>query len=309
MSRFPLVIFFILLFSLTKLIAQQANDPLRAGEWYVDSLAMVLLDNPTHPDSTEALLMDALRELSEHPGFARYPFDEVKALMVINSADSLVKVFSGMIRLPNDQVSYYGGIYHQPSARWIPLEEVETDFEYFEKEQSDPGNWYGSVYYDLYPFKSKSQTKYVLFGYRSIDIFTSMKLADVLSFDNDEVIFGAPVFFNEAKNSTISRFFIIYAAEAPIKLNFDEVERKIVFDHLIPIKSPYDTSRTIMVPDGSYSAYKLKRGKWIFEDKLPVRAVDEAPRDHPILDNRKNRDILGRSTEKNVTDPTLQKEN
>jgi len=120
---------------------------------------------------------------------------------------------------------------------------------------------------------------------------------------------GAPVFHNEAKNTSVNRFYITYAAEAPIKLNYDAVEEKIVFDHLIPMKSPYDTSRTIMVPDGSYSAYKLKKGKWIFEDKLPTQAVDEPPRDHPVLDNRKNRDILGRSTQKNGTDTALQKEN
>lgn len=298
-----------LLTSLSRLFAQQANDPLRAGEWHIDSLAMVLLDNPTHPDSSEALLMEALHDLSEHPDFFHYPFDNLKALMVVNSSDSLVKIFSGMIRLLDGQVSYYGGIYYHPTSKWIPLEEIKTDFQYFEKEQSEPSNWYGSVYYDLYPFKSKSQTKYVLFGYRSVDRFTGMKLADVLSFEKEEVLFGAPVFHNEKKNTTLNRFYITYAAEAPIKLNFDEEESKIVFDHLIPIKSPYDTSRTILVPDGSYSAYKLKRGKWIFEDKLAVQVADEAPRDYPILDNRKNRDILGRSTEKNGTDPPLQKEN
>lgn len=309
MSRLPGVFFFLLILVLSKLTAQESDEKLRAGEWYIDSLAMVLLDNPTRPDSIKSHLMEVLHELSEHPDFSRYPFDNLKALMIVNSSDNLVKVFTGMIRLQSDQVTYYGGIYHEPSSRWIPLEEVKTDFQYFEKEQSEPNNWYGAIYYDLYPFKRKFKTLYVLFGFRSIDRFTALKLADVLSFDNEEVIFGAPVFHDEAKDLTVNRFHLTYASEAPIKLNFDAVENKIVFDHLIPIKSPYDTSRTIMVPDGSYSAYKLKRGKWIFEDKLPVKAVDEAPRDHPILDNRKNRDILGHSTEKNGTDPTPQKEN
>jgi len=66
----------------------------------------------------------------------------------------------------------------------------------------------------------------------------------------------------------------------------------IVYDHIISTILPGIGPG--MVQDGSYEAYELKRGKWIYVEKLFNETQDEPIRPVPILNERKGKDIFGK---------------
>jgi hypothetical protein len=47
------------------------------------------------------------------------------------------------------------------------------------------------------------------------------------------------------------------------------------------------------VPDGSYDAYRLDKGKWVYVDKVFDDKQKDVPFPDPILETRKEKDIMG----------------
>jgi hypothetical protein len=80
-------------------------------------------------------------------------------------------------------------------------------------------------------------------------------------------------------------------------MNYDTTLQMIIYDHLIPMKSPYKEKQVVMVPDGSYCGYVLsvEQEGWSYVDKLFTEVLTEAPREKPVLDSEKGQDLFGRS--------------
>jgi len=278
---------------------QVASVNLSQLEMQIDSLSISLLGAQSTQENQNAFreVNELLLLASQHPDFANYPFTNLKAFVIVKHAR--FSIFTSMALLGDERV-YYGGIFLNSPKKWIPLVQQDTDFQYFNSMESEAASWYGALYYDYYTFKCKRKEYFVLFGQREMDDVTAAKFADILVIQDEEISFGLPVFKDDLQGKIHHKYLVTYAKEAPIKFNYDPLESKIVFDHLIPMRSMYDSSRLVMVPDGSYSAFKLKRGWWVFESMLPVVPMDEAPRTQPVLDTRKNKDILGRPTQKDA---------
>jgi hypothetical protein len=68
----------------------------------------------------------------------------------------------------------------------------------------------------------------------------------------------------------------------------------VLFDHLIPFPSPFGRGMTA-VPDGSYDALQLEKGRWKYIDKVFNDSQKDVPMPEPILDGRKGKDISGKS--------------
>jgi hypothetical protein len=119
-----------------------------------------------------------------------------------------------------------------------------------------------------------------------------------LSFDAaGKPVFGAPVFDKPDVPQKESRLFFEYSAEASVRVNWDEQYQMVLFDHLIPWPSPFGRGVSF-VPDGSYDGLRLEKGRWKFIEKVFNDAQDEAPRPEPVLDNRQEKDIMGRDKKK-----------
>ena len=298
MFRILLTCSFLILALLQPSFAQRSISSIARS---IDSLSLEMLQADNN--SNDEIILEVNELFSIAAGmdeFSDYPFSELRAMLLTESIDKSVRIFTGLSRSGEKVNGYYGGIYHRKNNKWFPLSYVEgISFKNFEQDISDNSVWYGAVYYDLYPFKHKGKEKYILFGMHAVDQYESIKLADVLYFEDDQLLLGAPVFYHSKGKTYKNKFAIRYAAEAPIKLNFDPIENKIVFDHVIPMKSLYQANRTVMVPDGSYSGYTLEKGLWVFVDKLATEILDAPPRPNPVLDDRKNTDIFGRTSPKN----------
>jgi hypothetical protein len=161
------------------------------------------------------------------------------------------------------------------------------------QEQLGADRWYGSLYFNIKPFETRQGRKYLLFGFDAFEFFEKRKLLDVLSFDKEgKPVFGAPV-FEKPDAPPDSRVYVQYSADAKVKLNWDEQYKMIIFDHLIPFPSPFGRDM-VNVPDGSYDAYKLEKGRWKYVDKVFDDKQKDVPFPEPVLEERKEKDIMGK---------------
>jgi hypothetical protein len=264
--------------------------------------ALILLDENEEGDTKWLLyssMPDRLRDLIQFDVRG----DEIKAclpmMQFIISPDSAFWILTGEARLAADMYRYYGGIYHIQTKAWFPL---NSEFSNKSSISILPSNsttdWIGCLYYNIVSFKKARKTYYALLGYRYEDYFRRSKHIEIISIENGEPQYGVPLIMMD-QEQVIGRYSIEYAAEAPAFFNLDEMENKIVFDNLIPFKGLYEGQGVVYVPDGSYSAFEWKKGYWRFIDKLPNESRDTPPMSNPVLDQRREKDVIGRNKSKN----------
>lgn len=252
-----------------------------------------------------ALITGLVRALKEENSF-KYPFDRLKSISILAPPDSSFRIFTWQLFVNDSTYRYYGAIQlNQRELKLYPL--VDRSFEmedpFLVYEQHSPERWYGALYYNLRAYSTRQGKKYyLLFGFDCPSFFERRKLIDVLSFDAaGKPVFGAPVFEGyptpKGAPGPEQRLLLEYSAEASVRLNWDENYQMILFDHLIPMPSPFGRGVTY-VPDGSYEGFKFEKGRWIYVEKVFNDVMEETPRPEPILDSRKNKDIMGKSPRK-----------
>jgi hypothetical protein len=224
----------------------------------------------------------------------QYPFERLKSISILTPPDSSFRIFTWQLFVNDSTYRYYGSIQmNEKNLKMYPL--IDRSFEMKQFPGNEPlttDRWYGALYYNLRQFDTKQGHQYMLFGYDAFEFFEKRKLLDVLSFDKEgKPVFGAPVFEKEDAPPQL-RVFVQYAADAVVKLNWDEQYQMILFDHLIPFGSPFGRDMT-NVPDGSYDGYKLEKGRWKYVDKVFNDKQKDVPMPEPILDGQKEKDIMG----------------
>jgi len=243
-----------------------------------------------------ALITALVRNLKVDNSF-RYPFERLKSVSIMAPPDSSFRIFTWQLFVNDSTYRYYGAIQmNQGPLQLYPLIDRSMEMDIpptYEQLPSD--RWYGALYYTIRQFDTKQGRKYLLFGYDAFEFFTKRKVIDVLSFDQaGKPVFGAPVF--ERKNAVgppEMRMFFEYSAETSIRVNWDEQYGMVLFDHLIPMPSPFGRGITA-VTDGSYDGLKLEKGRWVFVEKVFNDFMEKEFRPEPILDARKQKDILGK---------------
>jgi len=229
----------------------------------------------------------------------KYPFEQLRSVSILTPPDSSFRIFTWQLFVNDSTYRYYGTIQmNERKLKLYPL--IDRSFEmpkFPGNETLPPDRWYGALYFNLRQFDGRQGRKYLLFGYDAIDFFERRKLLDVLSFDKEgNPVFGAPV-FEKPDAPPEHRICLQYSADAKVKLNWDEQYQMIIYDHLIPFPSPYGRDMT-QVPDGSYDGYKFEKGRWKYVDKVFDDKQKDVPFPEPILDARKDNDILGKKKKK-----------
>ncbi|MCB0601850.1 MAG: hypothetical protein KDC28_11500 [Saprospiraceae bacterium] len=216
-----------------------------------------------------------------------YPFESFENISIKYPADSSFRVFTWQLEVGPGDYRYYGAIQvNQPQLKLYPLIDRSFNFSEEAQEITDPSQWYGGVYYNLLSFSEEGQKHYLLFGYDMFDQTSRRKFIDVLTFDQDgKPQFGAPVFVRE-DGSTLNRFLLTFPAEAAVKLNLDKEKGLIIFDHLV--EDP--RGGLAMVPDGSYDAFRLQKGKLVWIEKI-FSNINSQPITSDTLDQARMRPV------------------
>ncbi|MBP7273407.1 MAG: hypothetical protein KA974_06175 [Saprospiraceae bacterium] len=217
-------------------------------------------------------------------------------IAIVQPEDKAFRIFTYRLYVAEDDYRF-GGIIQLKNGQTIHLNDASATMDILDLpyETLQPANWYGAIYYNVKSFESKSGKKYLLFGFDNYSLHSNRKITDVLTLNKNAASFGAPVFAKittgYAEPTYQNRIILEYATDAAVRLNYDAELKCIIHDHLVPLD--VQGKGNVMVTDGSYEGYNYKNKEWLYFEKLPTLILDEAPREKPILDNRK-KDILGR---------------
>jgi len=280
-------------------LSAEAIQQIKLGEDTLAVLAYATVNDSIEQErfaACRALITALVRTLKVENSF-NYQFERLRSVSIMSPPDSSFRIFTWQLFVNDSTYRYYGAIQmNQKELKLIPLIDRSADMLTLPaQEQLASERWYGVIYYHLRQFDTKQGRKYLLLGYDACDFYNRRKVVDVLSFDKTgKPVFGADVFDRDQKPLVPEqRIFVEYVAEASIRLNWDEHYQMILIDHLIPMPSPYG-SGVVQVPDGSYDALKLEKGRWKYISKVFNDVMTEAPRPEPVLDDRKNKDIMGK---------------
>lgn len=230
------------------------------------------------------------------PNSFEHPFSRLQTVSIQYPADSSFRLFSWQLYVDENEYRYYGAIQmNTPELKLFPL--IDRSGEMTALNDFDvlkPERWFGSLCYRIKQFDTPEGRKYLYFGFDASDFYSRSKFVDVLHFENGEPRFGAPVFVDSLEGGGVmerNRVVLNFYAEATVKLNYDDALGMIVLDHLIDIPGPQGPIR---VPDGSYIGYRLEAGQWHKVTKVFDHVYEDAPRPEPVLDGRKEKDIMGK---------------
>ena len=263
-------IFFLTLFSILTIsvFSQKVSKQLIAE--YEDTLkvmAQTIMNGENETIKTEAnnAFISTLQEVLQFERSFNYPFDSLKTISIKTSSDSKVRIYTWLLKKDNGSYQYFGFVHYKNKSKKryeiITLNDNSENIRRPENEQLDNNNWYGALYYDIIYIKKKGRKYYTLLGWDGNNDISTKKIIDVMYFSGREKIkFGASIF--KKGKITTKRFIIEYNATSTISVRYEEKEKRIVFDHLIPMRKNLEGLHEYYIPDGTYNALKYTNGKW-----------------------------------------------
>jgi len=304
--KIRVLFFFILLsttFCMRGQVAINTLSELQAVEDSLNFYGEILRGDKSFEDREKAAKrsVEILAEALTRPGSFDYAFQRLETISMLSPPDKSFRIFTAQFFVDDQTYKYFGGIQLPGSPpRFIPLNDKASEIEDFD-EVLNAERWYGALYYNILPFEGKDDTKhYLLLGFNGFSFFNKRKLIDIITIKDGQATFGAPVFVKQKndKVETYNRVMFQYSADATLSCNYDVEKKMIVFDHLIPSREIYPGQGPTFIPDGTYDAYKLRKGVWVYQDNLPVTPMKEAPTPVPLSKNRKNYDLFGKEKKK-----------
>ncbi len=216
-------------------------------------------------------------------------------IVVLKIPDQNIYIYTWQVELATQEFEYKGLI-RLDNGIIIQLSREQRDISRIRREDFNPSNWYGAVYYHILPQSFGDKKYYLLFGFTQNQLGEKYKIIEPISISNGSANFGLAIFpyiEEDKEKSTYNRVVIKYSQTGNCMLKYEELEQEIVYDHMIPFEDMNSPEITQYLPDGSYEAYKYENNKWNYISKLKIEVQKTAPRDKPILDNS-SKDIFGK---------------
>lgn len=286
-------------------LSSEAIEKLHATEDTLAILAFAVVNDSIEQErfaACRSLITALVRALKTENSF-QYRFERLKSVSILAPPDSSFRIFTWQMFVNDSTYRHYGAIQmNEASLKLYPL--IDRSFEMEEApvaEQLTPERWYGALYYNLRQFDAKEGRKYMLFGFDAFEFFEKRKVIDVLGFDaSGKPFFGAPVFKRQGEEGPAEyRIVLQYSAETKVRCNWDDQYEMVLFDHLIPVPSPFGRGMT-NVTDGSYEGFRYEKKRWKYIEKVFNDVMEEAPRPEPILDARSGKNIMGKGKKPKV---------
>ena len=272
-------------FLLSSVSAQKVSKQLIAE--YEDTLkimAHIIMNGKTEQEKVVAneSFKNTLKEVLQYDRSFSYPFDSLKTISIKTSSDNRVKIYTWTLKKENGTYQYFGFVYfhNKSKKRYEVIELIDNSKEIRrpENEQLDNTNWYGALYYEVIYIKKRGRKYYTLLGWDGNNEVSKKKIIDVMYFTGKgKIRFGAPIF--KINKTSSKRYILEYNSTSTISVRYNKKEKRIVFDHLIPMRKDLDGLYEYYVPDGTYNALIYNKGKWIF--KSDVAANNNTKRNTP----------------------------
>jgi hypothetical protein len=214
----------------------------------------------------------------------------VKNIEIKTAPDNSFRIITWTLpKRDRSSYEYYGYLQtynmKKKSSMVYPLVNNTGEFDNPQLAKLNPANWYGALYYQMIPCKRHGKMYYILLGKRWIDWRKSQKVIDVVYIAGDKINFGFPMFKIDKK--TQNRVLLTYNADVSMSLRYDERDRKITYDHLMPSDPKLEGQYEFYGPDGSYDVLIFQSGNWIVIPAADVRNKKDKTSTNLPKDNSK----------------------
>lgn len=275
------------------------NPKLIQKEKELQALFNKILTEDTR-DSDRISINDKIRlklaEALKDSGSFVYPFDSLKNLGKIYSDDYNIRVYTWSCEMEDMSNRFYGFIHDYINDKVYPLVQNGPVFVPDANKQYLLNRWYGALYYKAINVAKKgSDPKYILLGWSQLapeakpltntmsaggtpieagDIKPNLpkvklKIMEVLAFDDEKVILGDKVF--KGYKGKANRIVFSYCSDLSMSLNYDEINKRFIFDHLTPLMDEKGNSLGCNGPDMSYDSLKKKRKRWVLKKDIDAK--------------------------------------
>ncbi|MEZ4721691.1 MAG: hypothetical protein R2813_07450 [Flavobacteriales bacterium] len=244
---------------------------LRAKMQQLYELRMVTINAPNDEKRIAAdkeftkFLKDALGDQNSY----NVNFDTIPQLGDLRSGDDYFRMINWNVPLDNQTQQYRCFIqYLNKKTKEYEVIELKKGYSSIEGETRkifNERNWYGALYYDIIPSKTRRSGRkrtYMLLGWDGHDEYSSIKFVDVLVMTKNRLSFGADIFDMEDKGA--KRFIIEYKSDAQVSLKYDERKTMIVFNQLVPMQPDLEGQYEFYVPITEFDALQWKKRKWTY---------------------------------------------
>jgi len=271
--------------------AQQSNKKL---DVFQDSLiristATIAAETDIKKTASNSTFVKTLVEALKMPNSFSYPFDSLKNVSVIKSPDKSFRVLSWYVQQENGTYRYFGTIQMNTGNGPLKLYPLidQTDNITDANAVINNQKWFGARYYEIVPVTSGNRKPYyVLLGWKGNTPSTTKKVIEILSFDQEQVIFGAPVFEGKELKEK-NRVIFEYTKSNAMTLKVDQKAGMIVFDHLAPFNSEMIGKYEFYGSDGTFDGFKIISGKLKLQEGLELNN-DPHAMDEQYADPKKN---------------------
>jgi len=224
-----------------------------------------------------------------------YPFDSLLTISKLYAPDSSFRIFTWQMVVSDNLTRQHGAIQMRTpdgSLKIFPLIDKSDVTVSLADTAGNNKSWIGAVYYRIIQNRSSNQNYYTLLGYDENNLKSNRKFIEVLSFQNDEPIFGGRYFSYEedsVKKYSTSRYVMEYKKTAGARLAYDEEMDMIILEHL-ESETGEPLKKWTYIPDGDYEGFKWKNGKWVHVEKVfnQITELGKEPVPMPVKDAQGN---------------------
>ncbi|GAA4313020.1 hypothetical protein GCM10023149_08610 [Mucilaginibacter gynuensis] len=283
--------------------AQRSNESadIKQLRFYQDSLNHLgkrIINDPEElvRKNTNYQFIKTLVSALKTPNSFSFPFDSLKSITISTSPDKRFRIFSWHVLNDDGSYRFYGTIQmNSGRLQLYPFEDYSPLLKNPEDSVTDNHKWFGAQYYQIIPV-SGNNPYYVLLGWKGNTVKSTKKVIEVLSFKNNEISLGLPVF--EGNKKTRKRVVFEYSRQASMLLKYSADQNLIVFDHLSSPDGKPTAKPETFGPDMSYDGYRLKNGKWQYVENLDMRNIPDIHDQEPYADPKKQAEEARRQVPK-----------
>ena len=223
-----------------------------------------------------------LTEVLKYEKSFKFPFDSLPTIARILSPDNTFRIFNWLLKKENGAYEYYAIVHYHNIKRKryeiIPLVDNSANIRNAEQEDLDAKNWYGGIYYQIAYIKKIGRKYYTLLAWDGNDGYSTKKIIDVMYFSGkNKIKFGLPI-FKKSKKESQKRVIIEYDAKTSVSVRYQEKEKRIVFNHLVPPKKDLEGLEEYYIPEGTFNSYQYNKGKWLLEEDIDIRNQQKVKR-------------------------------
>lgn len=223
-----------------------------------------------------------LKAAMQVPNSFQYPFTKLAGkIHIIYPEDKSFRIFNWLIAPSDDLRRYYGAVQmNSEEPKYYPLMDGTGEFTGdVETQVLDNKHWYGCEFYKIMDQNIQGHKAYLLFGYNSNGINSNKKLLDVLSFDENGLVLGAPIFnmpdLTGQRLVKKDRVVFEYKKTAQIYLNYDADRKMIIFNRLASeVTDP--NRKSTYIPTGQMDGLKWQDDAYQFvKEAIPVLKLQD----------------------------------